>query len=284
VLSTPGAKCCCADVKNFYLETPMDRYEYMRMPARLIPAAFIAAYDLDSKIHNGFLYMEIRKGMYGLPQSGIIANKLLRKRLAPHGYYEVPNTPGLWKHTTRPVTFTLVVDNFGIKSVGDEHAKHLIDTLKLYYTVETDWTGGLYCGIKLEWNYLRRYVDISMPQYVPDKLREFGHTAPKRPQNTPHPSPEARFGKSAQETTPPDTSEPLPASGKKRVQQIVGSFLYYGRAVDITILKTLNTLSRQQSKPTVTTAKHTDHLLNYLATHPLAVMRYYASDMILQIQ
>jgi hypothetical protein len=70
--------------------------------------------------------------------------------LAPHGYYEVTKTPGLWKHITRPITFTLVVDDFGIKSVGDEHAKHLIETLQRYYTVETDWTGSLYCGIKLE--------------------------------------------------------------------------------------------------------------------------------------
>jgi hypothetical protein len=227
--------------------------------------------------------MEIRKGMYGLPQAGIIANQLLRKRLKPHGYYEVTNTPGLWKHQTRPTTFTLVVDDFGIKFVGDEHAKHLIDTLQLYYTVETDWTGGLYCGIKLEWNYEKRYVDISMPDYVRDKLREFDHPAPNRPQHAPHPAPEARFGKSSQETAPPDTSAALSDDGKKRVQQIVGSFLYYGRAVDITILKTLNTLSRQQSKPTTTTAKHTEHLLDYLASHPDAVIRYYASDMILQI-
>jgi hypothetical protein len=92
VLSTPGAKYCCADVKNFYLETPMARYEYMRMAARLIPDEFLDAYDLHSKIHNGYLYMEIRKGMYGLPQAGIIANRLLRKRLQPHGYFEVPNT------------------------------------------------------------------------------------------------------------------------------------------------------------------------------------------------
>ena len=283
VLSTPDAKYCCADVKNFYLETPMDRYEYMRMPIRLIPPAFIDAYDLSSKIHNGFLYMEIRKGMYGLPQSGIIANKLLRKRLRPHGYFEVTNTPGLWKHQTRPTTFTLVVDDFGIKYVGDENAQHLIDTLRLYYTVETDMTGGLYCGIKLEWNYKQRHVDISMPNYVRDKLHEFDHKPPARPQHAPHPAPETRFGKAAQETTAPDTSTLLAADGKKRVQQIVGSFLYYGRAVDITILKTLNSLSRQQSKPTATTAKHTDHLLDYLASHPNAVIRYYASDMLLQI-
>jgi hypothetical protein len=283
VLSTRGAKYCCADVKNFYLETPMERFEYMRMPIRLIPPDFLDKYELHDKIYNGFLYMEIRKGMYGLPQAGILANQLLRKRLKPHGYFEVPNTPGLWKHKHRPTVFTLVVDDFGIKYTGDEHAKHLIATLEQYYTVETDWTGGLYCGITLEWNYEQHYLDVSMPVYVPDKLHEFNHTRPKRPQHSPYPAPEPRFGQAAQEPAPPDTSPELSAPGKVRIQKIVGSFLYYGRAVDITILKALNSLARQQSKPTEATAKCTDHLLDYLATHPRAVIRYFPSDMILQV-
>jgi hypothetical protein len=46
VVSTPGAKYCCANVKNVYLETPMDRYEYMQIPIRTIPDAFIEAYNL----------------------------------------------------------------------------------------------------------------------------------------------------------------------------------------------------------------------------------------------
>ena len=59
--------------------------------------------------------MEILRGMYGLPQSGILANKLLKKRLAKQGYYELPHTPGIFLHETRQIWFTLVVDNFGIK-------------------------------------------------------------------------------------------------------------------------------------------------------------------------
>jgi hypothetical protein len=283
VLSTKNAKYCCADVKNFYLETPMDRYEYMRMPARAFPAAFLDAYNLRPKIYKDYIYMEIRKGMYGLPQAGILANQLLRKRIKPHGYYEVPNTPGLWKHETRPTTFTLVVDDFGIKYVGDEHAQHLIDTLSKYYTVETDWTGGLYCGITLEWNYQQRYVDTSMPSYVPNKIHEFAHKKPSRAQNSPYPAAEPRFGKAAQEPTPPDATPLIGPAGKTRIQKVVGSFLYYGRAVDITILKALNSLSRQQSKPTEATVAKTDQLLDYLATHPDAVIRYYASDMILNV-
>jgi hypothetical protein len=79
--------------------------------------------------------------------------------------------------------------------------------------------------------------------------------------------PEPRFSKAAQEPAPANTAPPLNPKGKTRIQQIVGSFLYYGRAVNITILKALNSLARQQSKPTQTTAKQTDHLLDYLATH-----------------
>jgi hypothetical protein len=70
--------------------------------------------------------------MYGLPQAGILANQLLRKRLAPHGYTEAKHTPSLWQHATRPISFTLIVDDFGIKYVGNKHAQHLITTLEKY--------------------------------------------------------------------------------------------------------------------------------------------------------
>ena len=53
---------------------------------------------MEANAHKGFVYLEIRKAIYGLPQAGILANKLLWKRLAPHGYYEVAHTPGLWRH------------------------------------------------------------------------------------------------------------------------------------------------------------------------------------------
>ena len=67
---------------------------------------------------NGFVYMEIQKGMYGLPQAGILVNKLLKKWLALHGYFEQPHTPGLWKHVSRPVWFNLCVNDFGINYIG----------------------------------------------------------------------------------------------------------------------------------------------------------------------
>jgi hypothetical protein len=75
--------------------------------------------------------MEIRKGMYGLLQAGILANKLLKECLAHHGYFKQPHTPGLWKHVTRLVCFNLCVDNFGIKYCGREHLQHLYDAYKI---------------------------------------------------------------------------------------------------------------------------------------------------------
>eukprot|EP00804_Cyclotella_cryptica_P024442 CCRYP_019261-RA/>CCRYP_019261-RA protein AED:0.29 eAED:0.18 QI:0/0/0/1/0.33/0.25/4/0/786 len=163
IISTPNARYLTADLKLFYLTAPLDRYEYMRIPLKLIPTHIIEQYNLRSKAKNGFVYMEIRRAMYGLPQAGVLANKLLQQRLAKHGYYEVAHTPGLWKHISLPISFTLVVDDFGIKYVGKEHADHLRNALKQHYTIDIDWTGSLYCGIALKWDYHNKTVDISMP-------------------------------------------------------------------------------------------------------------------------
>jgi hypothetical protein len=74
VISTPGAKYLCGDLSNFYLESDMERYEYMRLPMTVVPPEIIEAYNLHDKEHNGHIYMEIRRGVYGLPQAGLLAN------------------------------------------------------------------------------------------------------------------------------------------------------------------------------------------------------------------
>ncbi len=99
------------------------------MPLRLIPDNIFKHYELRKKAVDGYVYMEIIKGMYGLPQAGILANKLLKLWLAHHGYFKQPHTPGLWKHASWPIWFNLCVDDFGIKYIGDEHLKHLFAAL-----------------------------------------------------------------------------------------------------------------------------------------------------------
>ena len=143
------------------------------MPIKLIPQELIDMYDLTTKVKNRYVYIEIQKGMYSLPQAGILANKLLKQRLAKQGYNELKHTPGLFKHETRPISFTLVVDDFGIKYERAEHLKHLLNILKSFYDVEVDMSGGLYCGITLDWQYKDEYADISMPNYVWKQLEKY---------------------------------------------------------------------------------------------------------------
>ena len=94
-----------------------------------IPENVIENYELKSKEEDGQVYVEIRKGMYGLPQVGILAQKLLEKRLKKKVYYQSMYTPGFWLREWLPIQFSLVVDYFGVKYVGEENAKHLVNTL-----------------------------------------------------------------------------------------------------------------------------------------------------------
>ena len=91
-----------ANEDSFYLATPMEWKEYLQTAVVLIPQEFMDAYGLHNKVKNGYVYCEIVRGMYGLPQAEILANKLLKERLAVHDYYEVAHTPGLFTYKQGP--------------------------------------------------------------------------------------------------------------------------------------------------------------------------------------
>ena len=77
------------DIKNFYLMTPLKRYEYVKLKLSDIPQEVIDKYKLMEKaMPDGHVYVEIRQGMYGLPQAGLLAQELLEKRLNQHGYHQ----------------------------------------------------------------------------------------------------------------------------------------------------------------------------------------------------
>ena len=68
------------DINDFYLNTPMDQFEYMKLKLSDLPEDFVKLYNLASKVDkNSFVYLEIRRGMYGLPQAGILSRQLLEK-------------------------------------------------------------------------------------------------------------------------------------------------------------------------------------------------------------
>jgi hypothetical protein len=98
-ISTPGARFMGIDMQDFYLNTPMERYEYMRLPITLLSTEIIAQYHLNDLVTpDGWVYIKIHKGMYHLKQAGILANIRLQTHLATYGYYPTAGTPGLWKH------------------------------------------------------------------------------------------------------------------------------------------------------------------------------------------
>ena len=219
--------------------------------------------------------------MYGLPEAGILANNLLKKRLLKEGYYECQYTPGLFRHVWRPIVFSLVVDDFGVKCQGIQHVKHLKTALEKHYEVSVDWKGKLFCGITLDWNYKMGHVDLSVPGYVGRKLTKYQHPKPTRPQHSLYLAAPVEYGAKVQNPVEKDTSDPLSAEQIKHVQDIVGSFIWYGRACDPTLAAALSAISARQAKGTKNVLAACHHLLDYLATHPDAAIRYRASDMIL---
>ena len=283
VLSTKGARFMTMDISNFYLMTPLPRHEFIRIKLNDIPEEVIIEYKLKEKAtKNGSIYIRAKRGMYGLPQAGLLANELLEKRLNKHGYRQSKLVPGLWKHDTRPIQFTLVVDDFGVKYVGEEHAQHLKATLEEHYKLTCDWTGTRYIGITLDWDYKRRQVHLSMPNYVKKALKQFQHTVNKL-QHAPYPSVPIQYGAKKQYATQKSSAPLVDAKTKKFIQQVCGKFLFLGRAVDSTLLCPISAIASQSAAPTTDTLKYTHQLLDYLGTQEEAVLSYHASDMVLAV-
>jgi hypothetical protein len=141
------------DIKNYYLGTPMPRFEYMKMLLSRFPEEIIQKYNLNALALDGWVYIETRKCMYGLKQAGLLANQSLQTSLNPFGYYPARHTPGLWLHKTRPISFTLAVGDFAVKYVGKQHSEHLRNALLRTYELTTDWSATVYSGMTLKWDY-----------------------------------------------------------------------------------------------------------------------------------
>jgi hypothetical protein len=193
-LSTEEAAMMMMDIKNYYIGTPLPRFEYMKMLLSRFPEEIVQKYNLNALAVDVWVYIEIRKGMYGLKQAGLLDNQLLQTCLAPFGYYPARHTPGLWLHKTRPISFTLIVDDFAVKYVSKQHAEHLRNALLQTYELTTDWTATVYSGMTLKWDYKNRTCDISMPAVLQTSKANFNMTPPSihniLRQGTPRPSTE----------------------------------------------------------------------------------------------
>jgi hypothetical protein len=282
VILTKGARYCTFNLKDFYLNIPMEQLKYMPMKLSNLPQKFVDLYNL-TKIakDNGNLYIKVQKGMYGLPQAGMLAHRLLEQQLNEHGYQQSQVTPGLWKHALRPISFTLCINNFGVKYIGQEHADHLLQVLNMHFKCLQNWDGKKYLGMDIGWDYKQRKVHVLMLEYVPKALMQFQHKDPSMPQHQPYPHVKPTYGATCQYAEASDTLELLSKENKMYTQEVIGSFLYYARCMDSSMLPALGTLPTKQAMPTKWTMKKIKQFLDYASTNPDAVITYHASNMVL---
>ena len=227
------------------------------------------------------LLVEVHKGIYGLPQAGKLAQDRLVLHLANHGYHQAKHTPCLFKHETNSVTFTLVVDDFGIKYTHEADADHLLAALReLYIMTEDRATTQKYVGITIDHDLVRNIILLSMPGYVDKAITRFGH-ANRMGAKSPLLYVPPKMGAKSQDmpTPSPASLEFVDDKAKTFVQEVTGVFLFYSRAVDPTMLTAVNKISAQQSKPTKATLLAVDRLLSYAEGYSTAQIVIKPSNM-----
>jgi len=284
VVSTKNAKFATADIKDYYLGTPLtDKYgrpavEYMRIQMDFIPADVQALYNLADIEHHGAVYMEISKSIYGLPQSGRQSQDRLVKHLRAHDYIQCRNTPSLFRHKTRGIAFTLVVDDFGIMYTEEADLDHFLTTLRLQYEITEDRdVKQKYVGITIEHDRKANTISLSMPGYIEKALARFQMTDARKASSPAIYTPPEYGAKIHFDEVEDDT--PITAEEKTRIQQIVGVLLFYARAVDPTMLCAVNKLASHQAEPSATTVTQANRILQYAAKYPSASILLKASDM-----
>ena len=124
-----------------------------------------------------------------------------------------------------------------------------MEVLEEHYTISKDWQGERYNGITLDWDYAARKVHLSMSEYVKDALVRFAHKL-RHITHQPHKHTLPVFGRTVQHAKEKDTSPKLDKEGIKFVQQVTGTFVYYARAVDPTMLMALSAIAASLSAPT----------------------------------
>ena len=142
-----------------------------------------------------------------------------------------------------------------MKYNGNQHADHLVDVMKEHYTISQYCKGKCYLGLDLDWGYQNRIVHLSMLKYVANTIKRFHHKHPRKLQDRPYPHTKPSYKAKSQYSPNVDDSPLLTPADKKFVQEVTGTFLYYARAVDATMLTSIISIATQQANPTENTMK-----------------------------
>ena len=140
-----------------------------------------------------------------------------------------------------------------------------------------------YLGLTLDWDYTECKVHLSMPGYIKNTLICFSHEPPDKLQMQPYPHTTPTYGATVQYPKAADLSPAATKAEEKYIWQVIGVLLYYGRAVDATIITGLSSLAAAQAKPTAHTVFLIKWLLDYVATNLDAILTYKKSNMVLAV-
>lgn len=272
-----------ADITDYYLGTPLLRPEYVRIAIKDLSDTIITEYGLDSFCVEGHVYFEVMKGMYGLPQAGLLAQQRLISHLAQSEYIQSSVIPCLFRHPTNGVSFVLVVDDFGVKFTNSEGRDHFLDTLRALYTITIDSKGSQYLGMAIEHDKTKQTISISMPGYIARVLERFKDWAGTRLASTPGIYKAPTYGAKVQSAII-DNTAPLSPKDTTILQEITGSLLYYARAVDPTMLTATNAVASSQATPTQLVREQAIRLLQYARAFPDNRVVFHKSKMHFIIQ
>ena len=266
---TQNAHFATADIHDFYLGSDLEVPEYMWLSEAQVPQSIRTRYGPAISWYNGRT----------LVRTGRLAKEKLLKLLARHGYHMAKRTECLFRHETRDITFTLVVDDFAIMYSDRADVEHLLAAITTEYSVDADWTGSLYLGMSVTFDPGTASVALSMPGYVDSALKRFAVIPGTTPVHAPLRYYPINYGSNTSQLVTEDDTPALPPDKIKFIQEVIGVFLYYARAVDATMLAPLNKLASRQAKPTEALLRDIEHFLQYASSHPTASLVYRASAM-----
>ena len=194
--------------------------------------------------------------------------------LANDCYYPTGHTPWIFHHLAQPTTTNLVVDDFCAKNLKP-NADHIINTFK-NYNVIIDWNGESICGIKLKWDYNKKTVDLSTPNYFNKDLAHLNHSPTIKSQHYPHPYYALVYGQKHQFVIPTITNKKLTSAQLRNCQELCGCFIYYYQAIGNTMETAINTITPPLLIISWNALKFwINHFLDYASTHPKSNIRYH---------
>jgi hypothetical protein len=283
VCSTPNATYSTCDLENFYLGSVLPTPGYMRIHRKQLPQSIIDAYNLEKLFYKDEILMEVQRALYGMKQAGYIAQQDLFKLLRDHDYFNTDDVPCLWLHRTNTdLSFTLTVDDFGICSIHEASKEHLLNTLRNKYSLSVG-NGNQYIGLTLDWDYVTRTVDLSIPGYVAEMIKKFQFVITKGAKTPYLPYESFTRGKRNQKqlANNDDSSPECSPSDKLFIQRVTGCMLYLGRAVDDSVATAINIISSNGF--TERAHQMTVRLLQYISKYPEPHLRFHGSNMQLSI-